>query len=126
MDRDHYWTIIAESCASTDAEPEMVELLKQLNPSEVGEPLLSASSEITDTEVVDELTEDGGKIEDYFLIQDSICTVNKRGELCQLLVEDLPGEEEGKMHLASVDFLRRNGANAYNSVEDFRKQQAEQ
>ena len=123
MDRDLFFTIIAESRISTDAQPEWIELLKRLNPSESGEPFPSTSMEITDSEVVDELTEAGKRVEDYFLIRDSICTVNKRGELCFLLVDDLPGEEEGEMHLAIVDFLRRNGAKVYESEADFRKRQ---
>jgi hypothetical protein len=74
---------------------------------------------ISNSEAIAELTGAGAKIEDYFLIGYEICCVNPRGELMSLLVEEIPGEEEGEMHLAIVDFLRRRGAKVYQSHEEY-------
>lgn len=80
---------------------------------------------ISDREVVTELTEDGAKVEDHFLIGDDIYVANNRGELCILLVDGLPGEEEGEMYDAIMQFLRRNGARIYESEKDYRNQQSD-
>ncbi|VTR99294.1 unnamed protein product [Gemmata massiliana] len=74
---------------------------------------------VPDNDVIAELTETGASAEDYFLIGHEICVVNRRGELMSLLVDDLPGEEEGEMHHAILNFLRRRGAKVYPSHEDY-------
>ena len=76
---------------------------------------------IPDSEVIGELTTGGASVNDHFLIGYEICCVNGRGELMSLLIDDLPGEEEGEMHLACVEYLRRIGAKEYPSPEEYER-----
>jgi hypothetical protein len=79
---------------------------------------------VSDNDVKAELTAAGGSIEDYFLIGHDICAINSSGLLTSLLVEDVEGEEEGEMHNAIVDFLRRCNAKMYQSYDDYIRQRA--
>jgi hypothetical protein len=38
-----------------------------------------------------------------------------------LLIEEVQGEDEGEMHNAIVEFLRRRGAKVYQSHEEYRR-----
>jgi hypothetical protein len=74
---------------------------------------------ISDRDVIAELTADGSSLEDHFLIGEEICAVNRNGQLMSLLIEELQGEDEGEMHDATVEFLRRRGAKVYQSHEEY-------
>jgi hypothetical protein len=71
---------------------------------------------ITDKEVIEELIDGGGKVEDFFLIGNDICRLDSRGAVGVLLIDDLPGELDGEMHDAVVAFLHRRGAKVYDSM----------
>ena len=77
---------------------------------------------IPEDEIVAELSASGVPIEDYFIIGYDICSVNENGGFSLLLIEDLPGEEDGEMHFAVVDYLRRVGAKEYQTYEQYYKQ----
>ena len=74
---------------------------------------------VSDSDVVAELTDSGASVEDYFLIGHEICAINPSGQLSSLLVEEVEGEAEGEMHFAILDYLRRRGAEVYQSHEDY-------
>jgi len=74
---------------------------------------------IPDSEIIAELTECGGRVEEFFIIGHAIYCLDNSGGLVVLLIEDLPGEEEGEMHNATVEFLRRHGAKVYESDEEY-------
>jgi hypothetical protein len=74
---------------------------------------------VSESEIIAELTFSGDSINDYFLIDNEICSTNLRGELVAMVVE----EEE--MYHAMVAFLLRNGAKRYRSREDYKKQRRE-
>ncbi|MBP3959986.1 hypothetical protein J8F10_32495 [Gemmata sp. G18] len=81
---------------------------------------------VPDSDVIAELTEAGARVEDYFLIGHEICVINRRGELMSLLVDDLTGEEEGEMHYAILNFLRRRGAKVYQTHDNFWRSKADE
>ena len=70
---------------------------------------------LSDAEVIEELTGAGATISDYFLIGESPCCVNRRGELL-----GVAGDEE--LTLAMVAYLRRVGVLEYASEEAYRLQ----
>ena len=74
---------------------------------------------ISDSDVIAELTTSGAKVEDYFLVGNEICLVNRHGEFMSLLIEDVEGETEGEMHFAIQKFLRRIGAKSYGSHDEY-------
>lgn len=74
---------------------------------------------VNDNDIIAELTGSGAGIEDYFIIGHEICAVNANGELSSLLIEDLPGEEDGEMYNAIMGFLRGRGARVYQSYEEY-------
>jgi hypothetical protein len=77
---------------------------------------------ISDNEIIAELTGDGAKLEDHFLIDTEICVVNRNGELMTLIIEDLPGENSGERYLAILEFLQRRGAKSYRSHTEYNQQ----
>jgi hypothetical protein len=77
---------------------------------------------VSDSDVMSELTAGGASIEDYFVIGHDICAVNSSGELTSLLIEEVPGEEEGEMYNAVLNFLLRRGARVYHSYEEYNEE----
>lgn len=77
---------------------------------------------IPDSAVITELTTDGAKVEDYFIIGTDICTVTSRGNISSLLVEDLEDETEGEMHLAILAFLYKIGTKFYKNYDEYYQQ----
>ena len=76
---------------------------------------------VSDNDVVSELTGNGASVEAYSIIGHEICAINANGELWSLLIEEMPGEEEGEMYNAIMDFLRRRGARVYRTYEEYNK-----
>lgn len=76
---------------------------------------------ISDDDIIAELTSDGPRLEDHFLIGDEICAVNRSGELTSLIVEDVPGEKPGERYYAILDLLRRHGVREYRSDADYQQ-----
>lgn len=68
---------------------------------------------LPDHEVVAELTDSGLAIGDYFLIDELICSVNARGELMGLCIDDKD------LASAALTYLRRMGAPEYPSLEAY-------
>jgi hypothetical protein len=72
---------------------------------------------ISDAEVVRELTAGRAAVSDYFLVDGDICSINSRGELGMMAIDD------AVLAAAMVAYLRRHGAREYSSFEEFQAQQ---
>jgi hypothetical protein len=77
---------------------------------------------VSDDEVIAELTADGTRVEDHFLIGPEICIVNRNGQLISMVIEEVEGEDGGAMYFAIVEVLRRHGARVYRSHEEYNQQ----
>ena len=74
---------------------------------------------ISDEDVIDELRSSGHVVDDYVIVDTDVCLVDRHGRALPLLIEDYPGEEDGALYLAIIDFLRRRGSPEYRSFEEF-------
>ena len=72
---------------------------------------------LSDAEVIEELTAAGGTIADYFLIGESPCCVNQRGELLEMAADE-------ELTEAMVAYLRRAGVPEYMSEQAYRSREA--
>ena len=75
----------------------------------------------SDEDVISELSCNGSRVEDYFISAHEICAINDNGDISSLLIEEMPGELEGEMYYAILDFLRRRGARVYETYDEYKK-----
>lgn len=69
--------------------------------------------EVSDEEVVAELTCDGSAVSDYFLVWGMVCAVNARGELVGVSIDD------DALAAATKAYLTRVGARSFATHEEF-------
>lgn len=70
---------------------------------------------MSDSEIIAELRLDGSKAEDFFLIGNDIFSIDTRGRLISMLVENQ------ELHDSIVAFLRRRSAKEYTSIKEFKE-----